>query len=645
MLTRRRRRCVRRTTNVAVWLLLASMVGCLPTRRDNDPSASAADAGQTDAVVDAGTDASAGDAGAVADGADGGGADTQAADVPIPEGCKQDSQCAALVTSPCHQAACDLASGLCTVIAAADGATCGTSNKCLTKQTCQKGACVGVAVDCDDGDVCTTDSCNKLSGCVTNFNDSACNDGDPCTDQDKCNQGKCTSKARQCLPTNDVCSMNICVKIKGGCVVVPRELAKDETCSDGDGCTDKDTCVAGLCVGKPIVCPEDNDPCTVAACETKAGKSECATKGAPLTACDDKNPCTEMDRCESTQADANKYECAGSPKSCADDNPCTDDACDAGKCGYKPNDAKACSDDNPCTVETCKAGKCVSTAGPSCDDGNLCTNDSCAPKQGGCVHTGNTDKCSDGDVCTDKDSCAKSACSGQKAICDDGNPCTSDTCAAGVGCVASGVKNGTTCAAGGQCWGGGCIVAKCGNTVCEFNEDSTSCAGDCPTGGGLCAVNDATCVAQCRADRCAAPVKTCADEQACPILLTCLDKCTNDACRLGCVKTASAAAVTAYYALSYCLATKCHKNSWDGKQCKTSAVAYPACIGACQSGVCTGEEMACNGTAACASIATCVAKCPLNDNTCPVSCIKAPGDTMAADTYDTLSVCVQAKCL
>jgi len=409
-------------------------------------------------------------------------------------------------------------------------------------------------------------------------------------------------------------------------------------------------------VGTPFVCTQDNNPCTVAGCVVGKDKNKfsCKSEGAKNVVCDDNNPCTIMDRCKAKGQNSKTYACLGSLKDCDDDNACTADACKNGKCENTALKA-SCSDDNPCTEgDACKAGKCASGAKKNCEDGNLCTDDSCSSKAGGCGHKSNTKKCNDGDVCASNDACAGSACKSAKTICDDSNPCTTDACAPGVGCVASAVKNGTTCAGGGQCWGGSCLVAKCGNTVCEFNEDTKSCSADCPAGGGLCKVGDATCTAKCRTDRCAATVKACDDDKivgkklTCPKLLTCLSLTKNAAKKLAsCVQKASPAAVTAHYALGYCLATKCEGNEWSGKPCKGGGLIYTNCIAACQSGVCAGEDLACSasgGEKGCAAIATCVDKCPNNDNTCPPKCIKK-GTPEASSLYDKLTVCVTAKCL
>jgi len=70
-------------------------------------------------------------------------------------------------------------------------------------------------------------------------------------------------------------------------------------------------------------------------------------------------------------------------------------------------------------------------AGPSCgscDDGNPCTTDSCV--SGVCRHDPATGAaCDDGSFCTISDACTSfGVCSGIARSCDDGDPCTSDRC-------------------------------------------------------------------------------------------------------------------------------------------------------------------------------------------------------------------------
>ncbi len=65
---------------------------------------------------------------------------------------------------------------------------------CTTAETCKNGTCAGKPRVCDDGEVCTKDSCVADEGCVNVATDAKCNDGDACTDQDACvDAGTCAN--------------------------------------------------------------------------------------------------------------------------------------------------------------------------------------------------------------------------------------------------------------------------------------------------------------------------------------------------------------------------------------------------------------------------------------------------------------------
>ena len=63
---------------------------------------------------------------------------------------------------------------------------------CTEDDTCANGVCEsGTALDCDDANPCTDDSCDTASGCVYVNNTDPCEDGDPCTQGDVCSDGSC----------------------------------------------------------------------------------------------------------------------------------------------------------------------------------------------------------------------------------------------------------------------------------------------------------------------------------------------------------------------------------------------------------------------------------------------------------------------
>ena len=123
-------------------------------------------------------------------------------------------------------------------------------------------------------------------------------------------------------------------------------------------------------------------------------------------------------------------------------NPCYEASCDTstGKCAVtmKPDDTVCGKDGNCRTDHKCIAGFC-SWKDVDCDDGNPCSGDSCVAELG-CSHPDLVDvPCDDGNPCTEKDKCAGGACAGSKFFpgtgCpDDGNACTQNACSPEKGC-------------------------------------------------------------------------------------------------------------------------------------------------------------------------------------------------------------------
>jgi len=149
--------------------------------------------------------------------------------------------------------------------------------------------------------------------------------------------------------------------------------------------------------------------------------------------------------------------CAASSE-CNDGEPCTQEACTAGKCIYTANpvscdDGDACTSGIACAAMTC--GKKL-----NCDDANACTTDSCDLKTG-CLHlpAGATTSCDDANACTKADTCSGGKCvGGPPASCDDGRVCTTDSCVPASGCQYVPIAAGSACGGGKSCdGGGGCV--------------------------------------------------------------------------------------------------------------------------------------------------------------------------------------------
>ena len=400
--------------------------------------------------------------------------------------------------NPCTKDSCDPTKGC--VSAPDDQAECSDGSACSVGDTCSGGVCLGGAATlCDDGNPCTTDSCNPKSGCGFANNTAACSDGDLCSLGDTCSGGKCQGGGKLPCSDGNPCTSDGCDALKG-CQFSPNS----GSCSDNSVCTEGDTCGDGSCQpGKAKSC-DDSNPCTTDACNAASG---CYASPNSLP-CDDGSVCNIGDVCASGACTP------GKPISCDDGNPCTDDSCDKAKgCVHSAN-SSPCSDENACsTKDFCAGGKCVPGALLNCDDGNACSDDACDPASG-CTHESNTAPCSDGSICTLSDACFLGKCvPGTPLVCNDGNPCTDDSCDKASGCKqapnAASCDDGNACTSkdicsGGSCTSGGQISCDDGNSCtddgckasggCFHSNNSASC-----TDGSVCSGGDTCSGGACKA--------------------------------------------------------------------------------------------------------------------------------------------------
>lgn len=285
--------------------------------------------------------------------------------------------------------ACDPATDPWTWTVLPDGAACEASSACIEATACSGGLCEGEAITCDDGNPCTTNSCELATGCVHAPVDdgAACDDADVCTTAEQCVLGFCIGLDISC-DDGDACTIDLC-NPETGCQAEP--IGGGAPCEDGNPCTAADSCIDGACVpGPPADCADDN-PCTLDLCDADAGCVQLPTE----------SPC-----------------CQGIASVCDDADPCTTDVCDplTADCSYELSDA-VCDDGSACTVgDACVGGSCLG-AELSCDDANPCTTDACDPSVG-CVHAPTSgDLCDDGLECSTGDVCVSGACTGDTGAC------------------------------------------------------------------------------------------------------------------------------------------------------------------------------------------------------------------------------------
>jgi hypothetical protein len=287
---------------------------------------------------------------------------------------------------------------------------------------------------------------------------------------------KCASKP--CPASTVPCSVNFCDPATGQCQPQPAPPATP--CDDGEPCTAVDVCNNGKCVGACPTCactgdsdcPDDGNACNGALyCDKSGAKPVCkinpkSAVQCPIAAtgvcaanqcdpqdgqckpmplpdgllCDDSDPCTALGKCQGGQCQAGKNLCTcNSDADClqAEDGDLCNGTlyCDIAKqpptCAVNPATVVTCAtaDDTACGKNTClpKSGVCVLLAtngGKACDDGNSCTKgEVCTAGQ--CAGGTNTCTCKSDADCANKedgDLCNGTRFCNLQALGKDGKP-------------------------------------------------------------------------------------------------------------------------------------------------------------------------------------------------------------------------------
>jgi hypothetical protein len=354
----------------------------------------------------------------------------------------------------CERGGCN-ESGTCVAIGAEDGTVCQNADwSACSGYTCQNGACAeSNALDCNDNNPCTDDTCDAAAGgCVHANNTAGCDDSNACTGGDTCSDGLCLGPENLCQCTND---------------------ADCDAFDDGDKCNGVMVCDVDnqLCVpleGSAVVCDTDADPdCKSTACNPATGQCE-LSNNEDYSVCSDGEPCTgcapgdaacnQFDYCSAGECQAG----LGTPCECEASEDCLalDDGnicnggwiCNAGTCEIDPESVVDCSGQvaPQCGAIACNPnnGACEVIDGENgtvCDDENVCTEgDSCLD---GVCQAGETNACSceanedcaafdDGDTCNGVWTCQDSSCAFDEAtvlgdadadgVCDDADVCNGD---------------------------------------------------------------------------------------------------------------------------------------------------------------------------------------------------------------------------
>ncbi len=378
--------------------------------------------------------------------------------------------CASAGDSTCAANSCNPSSGNCAMTPRSQGQPCdGDGNACTVGDVCDKGICVVGTNTC---------GCQSNSDCTAMNDNNLCNGTlycDKATLPFQCKVNPVTVK--DCSKgTPPLCQVNSCNPATGVCGFTPVE--DYSPCSDNSLCTIGDTCKAGKCIPGSNLCEcfadsdcggkEDGNQCNgTLYCDKGKVPFKCKVNPASVVVCD----ATGDQPCVKNLCQASNGACAitviSDATNCEDGNVCTlQDQCSKGLC---TGQEVVCNDGNACTFDDCDPlHGClpIANAVAACDDGNACTADSCDAKAG-CAHgpVSGVQVCSDGDPCSGPDLCQGGVCQGKPdGGCDDGNPCTSDSCVVtGKACLHA--PNSAPCGddlvcSGGRCGGCGAFARQ-----------------------------------------------------------------------------------------------------------------------------------------------------------------------------------------
>ena len=166
-------------------------------------------------------------------------------------------------SNTCTTDACDAVNGC---FFSNNAMPCSDKDACTLNDTCSFGSCIGGEPPvCDDGNGCTDDSCDKFKGCKHAQIFGGCNDGNACSLFDQCKNSICTPGAPKNCDDGKVCTTDTCDP-----VLSCQNVNNSNACDDGTACTNQDACANSLCAGKAIVC-DDGNPCTTDSCDKFAG--------------------------------------------------------------------------------------------------------------------------------------------------------------------------------------------------------------------------------------------------------------------------------------------------------------------------------------------------------------------------------------
>ena len=201
----------------------------------------------------------------------------------------------------CHNAGtADHSTGICSNPAKTNGTTCDDGDAATSGDACTNGVCSGTPITCSALDQChnagTADHSTGMCSNPAKTDGAACNDGNQATDNDVCTSGTCSGTPIVCPPL-DQCHTAGTLNASTGMCSNPAK-PDGTACNDGNPATDNDVCTSGTCSGTPITCSALDQCHNAGTADHSTGM--CSNPAKPDgTACNDGNPATTNDTCVS----------------------------------------------------------------------------------------------------------------------------------------------------------------------------------------------------------------------------------------------------------------------------------------------------------------------------------------------------------
>ncbi len=378
--------------------------------------------------------------------------------------------------TPCQGAGC----------ACEDDDVCEDGNPCTFGERCEDGVCLpGKPDPCDDGNTCTDDPCALPDGCTHVANAATCQDGNACTVGDPCVAGTCKAGGPWVCDDDNGCTNDLCDPAIG-CVYVHNKTE----CVPGNSCVEPSFCAFGQCQqgkGKPC---DDAKPCTYDVCDPVKGCISLAKSASAACLDGDEHGgrcwkvLTKPATWSSARADCQAW---GGELASLHDKPeglyargLVNGACGKDKAAWIGLTDMAVEGQFR-WVDGEKGGFWQFSPGEPNNYGNEDFvelgpngkwNDNTAVSVNSCAVCARrlVNSCDDAKSCQVGAVCGGGVCLPTTSTrdCDDGNPCSADSCENGKACIHAGLPDDVTCGSAGVCKAG----------LCEVNlpADSSSCA-------------------------------------------------------------------------------------------------------------------------------------------------------------------------